>query len=726
MLQANHTGCPPDAGCPPPDRLLAYSLGKLPEAMLDTVAIHLETCPTCLDALTITTEENDSLLAGLRASVCEDSYLDEPGYREALAKFEAVGFAPFARSADSMPRSVPEQLGRYRILKELGRGGMGTVYLAEDAPLDRQVALKIPHFQPADSPRLLKRFYREARAAAAIEHPNLCPIYDVGQIDGTPYLAMAFIRSQSLFKLLEDTRPFPQREAARIVRKLAMAADLAHGRGLIHRDIKPSNVMMTDEGDPILTDFGLARWLERTDVKLTHSGVLAGTPAYMAPELLGGEPEGVGPNCDIYSLGVVLYELLTGTVPFRGPMLSVLSQLAKDEPERPSIRRPDIDAELEAICLKAMAKRPTDRYTTGAELADALQGYLDRVAGHKSRPATHDSSYWARLILWVVCGSILIGFVFAAATGWRWSGHFAASAPDQEAANDRTEPDGTLSGAATMADYLKRSTVPEPVCQAMLTVVRQHPNETRWSGRSGSTLFGLACKRLPTGETGRRATPVMLGLAHTWSVHEVLTAKSLLDRYGQEGLTDATTLRQALQEVSTELHVVGSVSGIIHQAAVQDRFAVAWVLAEEQALTTRLLEVAQLEKVQTAYRDVMHRQARQLMDRSNWQDAILLWHHLHERKLVSQQLYLDVARCFAELDQEEDALRALSEALDAFAESRSAEFPEQVGDMAIDIQLEPAQALAERAYQMAIDRLRETVSQAEPGTEDGLPPLQRQ
>ena len=728
MPQANDTGRPPDTGCPPPDRLLAYSLGKLPEAGLEMVATHLETCPTCLDALSTVTDENDSLLTGLRTSVCEDSYLDAPEYQEALAKFEAVGFASSVRSADSTPRSVPEQLGRYRILKELGRGGMGTVYLAEDVPLDRQVALKIPHFQPQDSPLLLERFYREARAAAAIEHPNLCPIYDVGQIGDTHYLAMAFIRGQSLVKLLEDSKPLPQREAVRIVRKLAMAADLAHGRGLIHRDIKPSNVMMTDKGEPILTDFGLARWLERADVKLTHTGVLVGTPAYMAPELLDGEPDGVGPSCDIYSLGVVLYELLTETVPFRGPLLSVLSQLSKDEPERPSIRRPDVDAELEAICLKAMAKRPAERYATAAQLANALQDYLQRDSETELRPARFHALRWARLLLWTICGVMLIGLLSAAATGWRRPGHFAGPASDQEAANDQSEPDRGPSGVATtaLAVYLKHSAVPKPVRQAMLTVVRQHPDETRWSGRSGSTLFGLACKRLPAGESGRRAKPAILGLAHMRSVHELLTAKSLLDCYGQEGLTDATTLRQALQEASTEIHVVGSVSSITHQAATQDGFAVAWVFAEEQALAAQLLEDAQLEKVQAAYRDVMHRQARQLMDWSNWQDALLLWHHLHQRKLVSQQLYLDAARCFAELDQEVDALRVLSEALDAFAESRSSEFPEQVGDMALDIQLEPARALAERSYQMAIDRLRETVSQAEPGTEDGLPPLQSQ
>jgi serine/threonine protein kinase len=685
----------------------------------------LETCPACLNALSATAEEDDSLLAGLRASVCEDSHLDEPGFQEALAKFEAVGFALAARSVGSTPQSVPEQLGRYRILKELGRGGMGTVYLAEDTPLGRQVAIKIPHFQPEDSPQLLERFYREARAAAAIEHPNLCPIYDVGQIGDTSYLAMAFIRGRSLFKLLEDAKPFPQREAARIVRKLALVADLAHGRGLIHRDIKPSNVMMTDEGEPILTDFGLARWLDPADVKLTHSGVLVGTPAYMAPELLGGEPEAVGPSCDIYSLGVVFYELLTGTVPFRGPLLSILSQLAKDEPKRPSVHRPEVDAELETICLKAMAKRPAERYATAAELADSLQDYLRRDSETESRPASRRSARRARPLLWTICGLILIGLAFVAPTGWLQPGRFAGSVSDQGTADDRSESDGSPSGAATtaIADYLKGAAVPEPVRQAMLTVVRQHPGETRWSGRSGSTLFGLACKRLPTGEAGRRATPAMLELAHMWSVHELLTAKSILDRYGQKGLTDATTLKRALQGVSPELHVEGSVWGITHQAAVQGRFAVAWVLAEEEALTARLLHGAKLETVQAAYRDVMHQQARQLMDRSNWQDALLLWHHLHQRKLVSQQLYLDAARCFAELDQEDDALRVLSEALDAFAESRSAEFPEQVGDRALEIQSEPARALAERAYQMAIDRLRETVSQAQPAMEDGLPPL---
>ncbi|NLS92871.1 MAG: protein kinase [Planctomycetaceae bacterium] len=721
MLQANETGCPP------PDRLLAYSLGKLPEAVLDVIANHLETCPTCLDTLSAATDENDSLLSSLRTSVCEDSYLNEPGCQEALVRFETIGYVSSVRLTRIASRCVPEQLGRYRIISELGRGGMGTVYLAEDTPLGRQVALKIPHFHPKDNPPLLDRFYREARAAAAIEYPNLCPIYDVGQIGDTPYLAMAFIRGQSLFKLLEETRPFPQQEAARIVCKLALAADLAHGRGLIHRDIKPSNVMITREGEPILTDFGLARWLERADVKLTHSGVLVGTPAYMAPELLSGDSEAVGASCDIYSLGVVLYEMLTGIVPFRGSLLSVLSQLSKDEAERPSIHRPDVDAELEAICLKAMAKQPAHRYSSASQLADALEDYLNYDVETESLPVSHRRAPQERPLLWMIGGLILLGILLATPAGWR---HMTGSQSGPPVTRARRllvgtddDPASVETSNAVLA-YLRNSDLSEPIRQSMLTVVRQHPDETRWSGRSGATLFGIACKRLPSGETGRQAKSAILNLVHMCSVQELLTAKSLLDRYGQIGLTDATTLKQALQEVSAELHVAGNVSNLTHQVATRDGFAIAWVLAEEQFLTARLLEGTHLETVQTAYRDVMHRQARALMIRSNWQDALLLWYHLHQRKLVSQQLYLDAARCFVELDQGEDALRVLSEAFDTFAVSRSAEFPEQIGDMALDIQSEPAQALAERAYRQAIDRLRESVSQVQPAAEDGLPPLQ--
>jgi hypothetical protein len=195
-----------------------------------------------------------------------------------------------------------------------------------------------------------------------------------------------------------------------------------------------------------------------------------------------------------------------------------------------------------------------------------------------------------------------------------------------------------------------------------------------------------------------------------WAVQELLRAKSLLDRYADAGLTDATTLREAVVEAAGKLQVTGRTSGAVHQSSAQGDYAVAYVLAEEPALTAHLLQPVELELVRSAYRDVMHRQARELMKRSAWKEALLLWQHLHQRKLVSQRLYLDAVRCFKELGQPQDATHLLTEAIDSFEKEASPDFLEEAGDMALAIETEPAQALAERAYRMASDRLRETVS----------------
>jgi hypothetical protein len=268
--------------------------------------------------------------------------------------------------------------------------------------------------------------------------------------------------------------------------------------------------------------------------------------------------------------------------------------------------------------------------------------------------------------------------------------------------------------------FVSKGAFPASTRQAMLTVLRQHPQETRWSGRDGDVLFGVVVKPLPQGDSRNRSIPVMLELVQMQAVHEVLKAKSLLDLYAAEGLTDATTLRQAVEAAAGELQVTGKAKGIVRQAAVRSGFAVGYIVAEQSNLSAYLLQTKELQKVQVAYRDVMHRQARELMARTLWTDALLLWQHLHQRKLVSQQLYLDAARCFQQLGQTSDAVRVLTEAIDTFAESGTAEFFEQAGDIALEIQTEPAHALAKQAYQKAIDMLRETVSGRERGPLDGF------
>jgi tetratricopeptide (TPR) repeat protein len=267
-----------------------------------------------------------------------------------------------------------------------------------------------------------------------------------------------------------------------------------------------------------------------------------------------------------------------------------------------------------------------------------------------------------------------------------------------------------VAGAEAASELVAQGDFADSTRRAMLTVLRQHPDQIRWSGRDGDLLFGIAVKPMTEGEVRQRVVPAMLGLVQMLAVHEVLKAKSLLDRYAATGLTDATTLRQAVELAAGELQVTGRARGLVHQAAVRNDFAVGYIVATATDLAAYLLQPAELDRVRLAYRDVMHRQARGLMEREAWSDALLLWQHLHQRKLVSQQLYLDAGYCFRQLEQPEDAVRVLREALKAFATTGTAQFFEQAGDLALEIEDEAAQTLAAEAYQKAIDALRETIS----------------
>jgi predicted Ser/Thr protein kinase len=288
---------------------------------------------------------------------------------EAVPSFTGIGAA--ARLTSTLPASF----GRYRLIKLLGQGGMGAVYLAHDDQLDRPVALKVPFFEAGDRTQVMSRFEREARAAATLLHPNICPLYDVGVFEGMPYLTMAYVDGKPLSESAAAA-PLTFRQSAALIRKLALALQEAHDRGVIHRDLKPANVMIDKRGEPIIMDFGLARRTRAEDRRLTRTGFLLGTPAYAPPEQANANTDAMGPASDIYSLGVILYELLTGRLPFLGDAIAVMIQATMDEPPRPSTLRTGIPADLEEICLKAMAKRPADRHVSMKQMALALSDFL--------------------------------------------------------------------------------------------------------------------------------------------------------------------------------------------------------------------------------------------------------------------------------------------------------------------------------------------------------------
>jgi predicted Ser/Thr protein kinase len=278
----------------------------------------------------------------------------------------------------SAPEALPARFGRYQFLRLLGTGGMGSVYLAHDPQLDRLVAVKVPSLPTGPAAArddLAARFLREARAAAGLRHPNLCPVYDCGEIDGILYLTMAYIDGRPLSSLVRPGEPLSQRQVVDLVAQIALGLQEAHEQGIIHRDLKPANVMINRKGQPVVTDFGLARRAGgRDEARLTQPGILVGTPAYMSPEQVAGS-DPIGPASDLYSLGVILYELLTGRLPFDGPLATLLPRVLHEEPIPPSRWRPDIDPALERLCLQALAKTPAGRPASMAAFAGALAAF---------------------------------------------------------------------------------------------------------------------------------------------------------------------------------------------------------------------------------------------------------------------------------------------------------------------------------------------------------------
>jgi eukaryotic-like serine/threonine-protein kinase len=269
----------------------------------------------------------------------------------------------------------PPLVPGYEILGELGRGGMGVVYKARQLSLQRLVALKMILDVGRAGQEDLARFRMEGEAAAHLQHPTIVQIHEVGQEQGRPYFALEYVEGGSLAQRLDRT-PQPPRAAAEMVQTLARAIHHAHQRGIVHRDLKPANVLLTADGTPKITDFGLAKRLDQGDGQ-TRTGTVLGTPSYMAPEQAGGKVKEIGPAVDVYALGAILYEMLTGRPPFRGESpLDTMQQILSNEPAPPSRIQPKLPQDVETICLKCLAKEPRKRYASAAELADDLGRFL--------------------------------------------------------------------------------------------------------------------------------------------------------------------------------------------------------------------------------------------------------------------------------------------------------------------------------------------------------------
>src|SRR5215217_7496426 len=280
-----------------------------------------------------------------------------------------------------------QTLGSYRILNQIGQGGMATVYKAYQASMDRNVAVKVLPGQLAESPEFMKRFQQEARIIARLEHPHILPVFDYGENDGITYFVMRYLEAGTLKEKMESGRPLPLTEIDRLFSQLADALSYAHSMGVVHRDLKPANALIDSRGNLFLTDFGIAKILEEASPRLTQTDAIMGTPAYISPEQ--AQSRSVDQRSDIYSLGIILYEMVTGSVPFTAETpLAVLFKHISDPLPLPSVIKPDIPAPVEQIILKALAKNPQDRFTTAAEFLAAWKRALAQVETEPHAPET--------------------------------------------------------------------------------------------------------------------------------------------------------------------------------------------------------------------------------------------------------------------------------------------------------------------------------------------------
>jgi WD40 repeat protein/serine/threonine protein kinase len=442
---------------PTDEKLRAGSLGQLGDEDLTIVSAHLAGCPECCRRIDELGAE-DALLARLKQSVQDqDQVLVSATQRQsAIRALRRSAHPRQSRYADATAQPgvptasspAPKEVGEYDILAEVGRGGMGVVYKARHRRLHRLVALKMVLFGEFTSPAQEMRFRLEAELAARVRHANIVQVYEIGTHEGRPYMALEWVEGGNLACRL-DGKPWPPNEAAALVETLARAIHVAHVEGVVHRDLKPANILLqrsefrsqksvgvqasallsdlcppTSDLCPKITDFGLAQPVGGDQI-LTHSGFLVGTPGYMAPEQAAGKRALVGPATDVYALGVILYQLLTGQLPFQGDStLEVLRAVTNDEPPRPRRLQPHLPRDLEAITLHCLEKEPTRRYPGALALAEDLARFwegkpvLARPVGAIARVARACRRRPLVTLLLALLTASLIGGL--AGVTWKW------------------------------------------------------------------------------------------------------------------------------------------------------------------------------------------------------------------------------------------------------------------------------------------------------------------
>jgi serine/threonine-protein kinase len=387
---------------------------QLLEELLDSNATPEQVCATCPELLPVVRQRWRQIR---RVEADLDALF--PLREVPSTNRDALPPTPFVPTPPPPEGTALPQVPGYAVEAVLGQGGMGIVFRARHLRLNRPVALKMLLAGPYARPQELERFQREAEAVAGLRHPNVVQVYDVGDVDGRPYFTMELVEGGSLADKLAGT-PCPAGPAAALVAAVAEAIQAAHQCGIVHRDLKPANVLLTGEGTPKVTDFGLARRLDGGE-GLTLTGAAMGTPSYMAPEQARGDKGTIGPATDVYALGVVLYECLTGRPPFRADTATAtLRQVVEEEPVPPARLNPRVPRDLETICLKCLQKGPGQRYVSAAALADDLRRF-EKGEPITARPpgALERAARWVRrrptAAALLAAGLLMLAGVIAAA-----------------------------------------------------------------------------------------------------------------------------------------------------------------------------------------------------------------------------------------------------------------------------------------------------------------------
>jgi WD40 repeat protein/anti-sigma factor RsiW len=407
-----------EIGCVSDHDLKAFVLGELPERLAAAVARHLELCPGCDERARRWDDLADGAIQALRGAAATPTL---PHNHSADPETDPSAAAP----------AEPSDLPGFTLLAELGRGAGGVVYQARQHQPERVVALKCLRDGPEPGVEQRARFLAEADAIARLHHPHIVQVHAVGEHRGQPFLCLEYLDGGSLAAKIHG-EPQQPREAARLVAVLAGAVHHAHEQGVIHRDLKPSNILLCSDGTPKVGDFGLARFGRP---ELTATGVIMGTPSYMAPEQAKGDNAAVGPAADVWALGAILYELLTGRPPFRGvSVLDTLDQVAECEPVPPARLQPGVPRDLNVICLKCLEKSPAQRYASAGELAEDLERFLEGRPT-RARPVGRVGRAWrwcrrnpaVAALLAAVAASLLLGAAVAGAFAI-WAEQSAAQA----------------------------------------------------------------------------------------------------------------------------------------------------------------------------------------------------------------------------------------------------------------------------------------------------------